>query len=171
MAADSIFKQHMSADTASRSRGADCARVVHETFRPKKGRGECRAHGAPAASCARMESRTHTSRHGRTGITRHSRTQWAYGLYRALPGDRAFLPPSPAKAAFRELDASVGAPGPHGFAVRDTPAPKFSAGLVPVRQNSSESGNSAIRRTLRVAESEHIACLTPSRPSHPAPRQ
>ena len=41
-----------------------------------------------------------------------------YGLFRALPGDRAFLPPSPAKAALRELDASVGASGPHDFAVR-----------------------------------------------------
>src|SRR6202521_2726201 len=41
-----------------------------------------------------------------------------YGLFRALPGDRAFLPPSPAKVAFRELDASVGASGPHVFAVR-----------------------------------------------------
>jgi hypothetical protein len=44
--------------------------------------------------------------------------QWFYGLFRALPGDRAFLPPSPAKVAFRELDASVGASGPHDFAVR-----------------------------------------------------
>src|SRR3979490_327739 len=44
--------------------------------------------------------------------------QWFYGLLRALPGDRAFLPPSPAKVAFRELDASVGASGPHDFAVR-----------------------------------------------------
>jgi hypothetical protein len=50
-------------------------------------------------------------------------------------------------------------------------SPKPSAGLVPVRRNSSESGNSAIRRTLRAAESEHIACLTPPRPSYPAPRQ
>src|ERR1700730_17132721 len=41
-----------------------------------------------------------------------------YGLFRALPGDRAFLPPSPAKIASRELDASVGASGPHDFAVR-----------------------------------------------------
>jgi hypothetical protein len=30
--------------------------------------------------------------------------QWFYGLFRALPGDRAFLPPSPAKVAFRELE-------------------------------------------------------------------
>jgi hypothetical protein len=41
-----------------------------------------------------------------------------YGLFRALPGDRACLPPSPAKVASRKLDASVGASGPHDFAVR-----------------------------------------------------
>src|SRR6266567_8641058 len=35
-----------------------------------------------------------------------------------LPGDRALLPPSPAENNFRKLDASVGASGPHGFAVR-----------------------------------------------------
>ena len=41
------------------------------------------------------------------------------GLLRALPGDRAFLPPSLADAlSYRELDASVGASGPHDFAVR-----------------------------------------------------
>jgi hypothetical protein len=39
-------------------------------------------------------------------------------LFRALPGDRAFLPPSPAKVASRKLDASVEASGPHDFAVR-----------------------------------------------------
>ena len=31
-----------------------------------------------------------------TGITRRSRTQWFYDLFRALPGDRALLPPSSA---------------------------------------------------------------------------
>jgi hypothetical protein len=41
-----------------------------------------------------------------------------YGLLRALPGDRALLPPSPAKITFRELDASVEASGPHDFAIR-----------------------------------------------------
>src|SRR6202043_2123324 len=38
-------------------------------------------------------------------------------LIRALPGDRALLPPSFAGKS-RDLDASVGAPGPHAFAVR-----------------------------------------------------
>src|ERR1700737_3779765 len=50
------------------------------------------------------------------------------GLCRALPGDRALLPPSPADrfclspvgpTQLRVLDASVGASGPHDFAVRD----------------------------------------------------
>ena len=53
-----------------------------------------------------------------------------YGLLRALPGDRAFLPPSPAKIASRELDASVGASGPHGFAVRKKSALVFGAACV-----------------------------------------
>ena len=44
-----------------------------------------------------------------------------YGLLRALPGDRALLPPSPARRGtrLRGFSASVGAPGPHDFAVRD----------------------------------------------------
>src|SRR5580704_6306906 len=44
--------------------------------------------------------------------------QWFYGLYRALPGDRAFLPPSSRRISPAQLSASVGAPGPHDFAVR-----------------------------------------------------
>src|SRR5258707_9379127 len=50
------------------------------------------------------------------------------GLLRALPGDRALLPPSLADTAcqnpvgptcLHKLDASVGASGPHDFAVRE----------------------------------------------------
>jgi hypothetical protein len=48
----------------------------------------------PGARCTRglvcnYSDRTHTSNNEYTGITRHSRTQWFYGLCRALPGDRA----------------------------------------------------------------------------------
>ena len=49
---------------------------------------------APAVSCALGSGGKHTSNNEYTGITRHPRTQWFYGLCRALPGDRAFLPPS-----------------------------------------------------------------------------
>jgi hypothetical protein len=42
-----------------------------------------------------------------------------YGLLRALPGDRAFLPPSPPGSLIPEgLNAGIGASGPHDFAVR-----------------------------------------------------
>src|SRR6266699_5727608 len=61
--------------------------------------------------------------------------QWFYGLLRALPGDRALLPPSPADIATRQLDASVGASGPHGFAVRNKRfrPTRISARLTPLR--------------------------------------
>src|ERR1700730_18198205 len=61
-----------------------------------------------------------------------------YGLFRALPGDRAFLPPSPAKIASRELDASVGASGPHAFAVRQ-----------PHRPSSAHPASTASRSAFR----------------------
>src|ERR1700719_2830039 len=41
-----------------------------------------------------------------------------YGLYRALPGARAFWPPSSVKVSLHELDTSVEVPGPHVFTVR-----------------------------------------------------
>ena len=60
----------------------------------------------------------HTSIHSEVAtIIRHPHAM-VYGLYRALPGDRAVLPPSFAKVTFRKLDASVEASGPHDFAVR-----------------------------------------------------
>jgi hypothetical protein len=67
--------------------------------------------------CA-WELSMHTSIHSEFAeIIRHPHAM-VYGLFRALPGDRAVLPPSPAEVAFRQLDASVEASGPHVFAVR-----------------------------------------------------
>jgi len=62
----------------------------------RRGRGERRVPAAPAVSCALGSGRTHTSNNEYTGIARRSRTQWFYDLFRALPGDRALLPPSSA---------------------------------------------------------------------------
>jgi hypothetical protein len=47
--------------------------------------------------------------------------RWLYGFLRALPGDHAWLPPSPARRGKRlhDLDACIGASGPHDFSVRD----------------------------------------------------
>jgi hypothetical protein len=74
--------------------------------------------GAPAASCAHGVVSMHTSIHSEVAkIIRHPHAM-VYGLWRALPGDRAVLPPSPAEVAFHKLDASVEASGPRVFAVR-----------------------------------------------------
>src|SRR6266851_4660456 len=86
------------------------------------------------------------------------------GFLRALPGDRACLPPSPTDMSclspvgptrLRELDASVGASGPHDFAVR-----------------SNISRQRAVDRS-RIPENppcDPIARKTLPRPPHPAPR-
>src|SRR5713226_7773632 len=55
----------------------------------------------PGTQCTRslackLNKAHERSHHRSTGITRHSRTQWFYGLLRALPGDQALLSPSPA---------------------------------------------------------------------------
>jgi hypothetical protein len=48
---------------------------------PHGGRGECRVPDAPAA---RVRKNAHGSHHGRTGITRHSRTRMVLTAYAAL---------------------------------------------------------------------------------------
>src|SRR3984885_8627854 len=82
---------------------------------PQEGRRECRTLGARAAS--RVEKNTRVSHHGHAGNVRHSPRNGFNGFLRALLGDRAFLPPSPA-----EMPSSVGASGPHDFAVREPSA-------------------------------------------------
>jgi hypothetical protein len=65
---------------------ARCARGFTRNSRPaNRGRGECRMPNAPAASCAKG-SNMHTSIHSEAPEnTRHSRTQWFYGLYALSP--------------------------------------------------------------------------------------
>jgi hypothetical protein len=79
-------------------RGADSARA----FAPTSSLEKQRAQGMPGARCTRglacESKRAHERSHHRfTGITRHSLHNGFNGLLRALPGDRAFLPPSPAR--------------------------------------------------------------------------
>ena len=82
-----------------------------------------RAWGMPGARCARSlacKIKKHTSKSPRSRRSHPAfPAQWFYGLYRALPGDRALLSPSPAKITSRRLDASVEASEPHDFAVRE----------------------------------------------------
>jgi hypothetical protein len=84
---------------------------------PIGGRRECRAPGAPAAACAKVEVES-TRVSQVTPETPGIPHAMVYGLLRALPGDRALLPPSPRAVSCARLDASVEASGPHDFAVR-----------------------------------------------------
>jgi hypothetical protein len=64
---------------------------------PNKGRGECRVPVAPAAACAVVVSTrvSHRRSPGSPGIPARDGVN---GFLRALPGDRACLPPSPARS-------------------------------------------------------------------------
>ena len=102
-----------------------------------------RAQGKPGVRCTRSRAcsveSTRVSHHRFTGNIRLSPRNGFNGLLRALPGDRACLSPSLTNNSVN-LNASVGASGPHDFAVR----------------------NSIIRPRA-------FARLTLPRPPHPAP--
>src|SRR5215218_1885925 len=107
----------MTSHVSPRSRGADAPELCM-LAPPKEGRGECRVLDAPAVSRAKVCSE-HTSivtvgSPDQPGIPARNGFN---GFLRDLPGDRAFLSPSPA-VCLRKLDASVEASGPHDFAVR-----------------------------------------------------
>src|SRR5712671_4601180 len=68
---------------------------------PPGGRAECRVPVAPAASCAVCIGRTHTSNNEYTGTPGIPARNGFNGFLRALPGDRALLPPSLADSAAR----------------------------------------------------------------------
>ena len=77
----------------------------------------------PDARCTRGRvcSKKHTRQQPRVHRNnRHSLHNGFNGFLRALPGDHAWLPPSPARRRKRlhDLSACVGAPEPHDFAVR-----------------------------------------------------
>ena len=77
----------------------DAPELCVDCHPPKRTRGrrESRMRAAPAVSCARMHKKTHTSiqvQRRQSGLP----CAIGYGLFRALLGDRAFLPPSPLRS-------------------------------------------------------------------------
>ena len=86
-----------------------------------RGRRECRAPNAPAASCAKVES-TRVSHHGHAGSPGIPRAMVLTVSFALSPVTGLVCHRRPQetckKLASRELDASVGASGPHDFAVR-----------------------------------------------------
>src|SRR6202171_1210211 len=130
---------------------------------PLRGRGECRMPAAPAVSCACCSGRTHTSNNEDTGITRHSRTQWFYGLCRALPGDRALchrhprtdVVPKPGRADITSANLT-----PTSGRQDHTILPSAATSLVSVPVIAHKSFDSPC---------DPIARKTLPRPPHPVP--
>jgi hypothetical protein len=85
---------------------------------PSKSRGR-REGRVLAAPMARLQTKSRRRHHRFSQNIRPSLRDGFNGVLRALPGDRAFLPPSPRRSSSAKLGASVGAPGPHDFSVRD----------------------------------------------------
>src|ERR1700680_2482330 len=107
------------------------AREFIRTSRPQiRGRRECRALGAPAALCAKVKKHTSivtTVTPETPGIPRAMVLTVSFGL---SPVTGLVCHRSPVKVAFHRLDASVGASGPHDFAVREARALVRSAARV-----------------------------------------
>src|SRR5437879_12700211 len=82
------------ADMRFRSRGAFHPSFANSLRLIKKegaGNAGCALH--PRSRVPKIAHLAHTSIQG-SGNTPTSPAQWLYGLYRALPGERALLPPS-----------------------------------------------------------------------------
>src|ERR1700736_3410927 len=103
-----IFKMHV------RILATRCARGLRELSRLEiRGRRECRVHAAPAVSRAIVQKKR-TRAYRFSGGNPTFPAQWFYGLYRALPGDRACLTPPANMVLFarsgsqnlRKLDAN-----------------------------------------------------------------
>ncbi len=105
-------------DVTPRSRGGDSPEFCNLVSLWKgRGRRECRAPAAPAASWAekgrRPTSVVTTGEAERSALP----AQWLYGLLRALPGVPGLLAPVP-PGLNPGIDPSVGGSGPHGLTVR-----------------------------------------------------
>ena len=78
----------------SRSRGMNARALPDVTLLNRRGRRECRMLAAPMARQQKKKLAADTT--GSAGTIRHSLRDGFNGVLRALPGNRAFLLPSPA---------------------------------------------------------------------------
>jgi len=104
--------------TPAHSRGSIRPSFANSSALPKRGRRECRVkvHPQPRVQSKKAHEFVTTGSPDNSGIPCANGFN---GFLRARLGDRALLPPSPARKS-HQLDISVGTSGPHDFAVRLT---------------------------------------------------
>src|SRR5450756_1342953 len=84
---------------------------------PQRGRREDRVRAAPAVSCAKMHKRKRTRAYRFSGGNPAFPARW-FTAYSALSPVTGLSCHCRQRNRFRQLDASVGASGPHAFVVR-----------------------------------------------------
>ena len=105
----------------------------------------------PGARCAR--SRVWCVENTRVSHRRYTRkhpafpARWFYGLYRALPGDRAFLPPSPSGIAPQGLISASG----YQDHTTSPYAAALSSGLITIEPDATASIASRAQRVVTIA--------------------
>jgi hypothetical protein len=149
------------ANTTPRSRGAMRPSGA-STFRPAEGVGNagCPPHPQPRVRNNKAHERSHHRYSRIHPAFPHAMVLTAYFVLSPVTGLSCHRRRADRSA---KLDTSVGASGPHDFAVRDPSTPKASTGLVPVRRSFSEGGNSAIRP--RAMSAPDAAASIASRPA------
>jgi hypothetical protein len=133
-------------DTASHSRCAKRPSCAGTSSLEKQ-----RAQGKPGARCTRsrvcsVES-TRVSHHRFTGITRPSLRNGFNGFLRALPGDRAFLPPSPGGIAPQGLISASG----YQDHTTSPYAAALSSGSISIEPDAAASIASRAQRVVTIA--------------------
>ena len=105
-----------------------CGRIPAERFSPglcnlvvplnRRGRRESRAPTAPAVPCAKVALRKHTGLTTGTAETSRLSPRNGFTAYFVLSPVSGVCCHRRQRDTSRQLDATVAAPGPHGFAVR-----------------------------------------------------
>ena len=112
--------------------------------RKKEGAGKtgCALH---PRSRVQLHTKMRTRAYRFSGNTPAFPAQWFYGLYRALPGDRLSCHRRFAGLTAK-LDASIGASGPHDFAVRVSAFVSHTAASTAARPNVHDDREAPLLR-------------------------
>jgi hypothetical protein len=105
-------------NTASRSRGSICPRLgIVFPYPPNRGRRECRVHAAPAVSCA-IGVKKYAHEHTGSAEASDIPCAMVLRLISCSPRSGRARCHRRRRNGFHQLDASIGASGPHDFTVR-----------------------------------------------------